>query len=223
MESGMQRRARLEWARLYLVCGLRPDGRELADVLRAALAGGVDVFQLRDKEASGEELLAVTPELRALCDDAEALFVLNDRPSLVEATGADGVHLGQDDMPVAEARALAGDEVLIGLSTHTPAQVDAARGVDYIGVGPVHSTPTKPGRPAVGSDLVAHAAAHATVPFFAIGGIAAHNVQAVVAAGARRIAVVRAIAHAPDPEGAAAQLRAPLDAAVEDEVRRGIA
>ena len=219
----MQRRARLGWARLYLVCGLRPGGRELGDVLRAALRGGVDVFQLRDKEADDDALVAGAAEARALCDEFEALFVLNDRPSLVAQTGADGCHLGQDDMPIAEARALAGDEVLLGLSTHTPEQVDAAHGADYLGVGPVHATPTKPGRPAVGLDLVAHAAAHAPAPWFAIGGIAPENAGAVVSAGARRVAVVRAIAEAPDPEGAAAALRAPLDRAAGEEARDGVA
>jgi thiamine-phosphate pyrophosphorylase len=113
-------------------------------------------------------------------------------------------------MDVAAARALAGPQALVGRSTHAPAQIAAAGDADYIGVGPVHATPTKPGRPAVGLELVRHAAAHAPVPFFAIGGIDAENVAVVVAAGARRIAVVRAIAGAPDPRAAAAQLRAAL-------------
>jgi thiamine-phosphate pyrophosphorylase len=125
---------------------------------------------------------------------------------------ADGVHVGQDDMSVAEARELAGPDRIVGLSTHTPAQVDAAAGVDYIGVGPVHATPTKEGRPAVGTELVRYAAAHATVPFFAIGGIDTTTIGAVVEAGARRVSVVRAIAEAADPALAARTLRAALEA-----------
>ncbi len=210
MPSGPERRARLDRARLYLVSDLRPGGRPLADVLRAALAGGVDVVQLRDKEAGDAALLEGAAVARALCDAAGALLLINDRPDLVASAAADGCHVGQEDMSVREARALVGDDALIGLSTHTPAQVDAAGGVDYIGVGPVHATPTKPGRPAVGSELIRHAAAHATVPFFAIGGITTGTISAASAAGATRVAVVRAIAEAPDPRAAAAALRAAL-------------
>jgi thiamine-phosphate pyrophosphorylase len=202
------RHARLQEAILYLVCSLRPGGRPLADVLAPALAGGVDVVQLRDKDASDDELLAGAALARSVCDDAGALLILNDRPDLVAAAGADGCHVGQDDAGVDEARAHAGDGALVGVSTHFPGDIDAAAGADYIGVGPVHATPTKPGRPAVGLELVRFAAAHATVPFFAIGGIDASNVAAVVEAGACRIAVVRAIADAADPRAAAASLRA---------------
>ena len=146
----------------------------------------------------------------ALCDEAGALLILNDRPDLVAAAGADGCHVGQDDMDVPAARALAGEGAIVGQSTHFPAEIDAATEADYIGVGPVYATPTKPGRPAVGLELVRFAGAFAPVPFFAIGGIDASNVDAVVEAGARRIAVVRAIADAPDPRAAAAQLRAAI-------------
>lgn len=192
-------------ARLYYICGIDRIG-----TVDAALRGGADIFQLRDKHASDDELLAAAEAARAACDRHGALFVINDRPDLVGATGAHGVHLGQDDMAVADARAVVGPDVLIGLSTHTPAQIDAAAGADYIGVGPVHATPTKLGRPAVGLELVRHAAAHATVPFFAIGGIDAGNLADVVAAGASRAAVVRAIGEAPDPEAAARALRSVL-------------
>ena len=136
-------------------------------------------------------------------------MIVNDRPDLVTAAGADGVHVGQDDMTVDRARALVGRDRIVGLSTHTPAQVDAAAAepeIDYIGVGPVHATPTKPGRPAVGLDLVRYAAAHAATPFFAIGGIDAGNAPDVRAAGAAAIAVVRAITDARDPESAARAL-----------------
>ncbi len=205
------RRARLQRAVLYLVCSARPGGRALADVLAPALAGGVDIVQLRDKTATDDELLAAAATARSLCDEAGALLILNDRPDLVAAAGADGCHVGQDDMGVAAARALAGPQALVGRSTHAPADIAAAGDADYIGVGPVHTTPTKPGRPAVGLELVRHAAAHATVPFFAIGGIDATNIDSVLAAGATRIAVVRAIADAADPRAAAAELRAALD------------
>src|SRR6185312_8717952 len=149
------RRARLARARLYLVCGMAGDGRgDLRAFLDAALRGGVDVVQLREKEpAVGDAaLLDAARAFREACDAHGALFVLNDRPDLVAAAQADGVHVGQDDMPVAETRALVGDAALIGRSTHTPAQVEdaAVADVDYFAVGPIHATPTKPGRPAVG-------------------------------------------------------------------------
>lgn len=215
----LDRRERLQDAILYLVCPTRPAGRPLEVVLGPALAGGVDVVQLRDKRATDGELLAAAALARRLCDEAGALLVLNDRPDLVRAAGADGCHVGQDDVSLDEARAAAGPGAIVGLSTHSPADVAAASGADYIGVGPVFATPTKPGRPAVGLELVRHAAAHAVRPFFAIGGIDPSNVASVVAAGASRIAVVRAIADAADPRAAAADLRA----ALAREPARGIA
>jgi thiamine-phosphate pyrophosphorylase len=202
------RRARLQRAALYLVCSTRPGGRALEDVLAPALAGGVDIVQLRDKQASTAELLEAAAIARRLCDAAGALLILNDRPDLVAEAGADGCHVGQDDMDVPEARALAGEGAIVGQSTHFPGEIDGATEADYIGVGPIYATPTKPGRPAVGLELVTFAGAHAHVPFFAIGGIDASNVDAVVDAGARRIAVVRAIAEASDPRAVAAKLRA---------------
>ena len=208
------RRARLDRSHLYLVSGAAPGGRPLADVLPAALRGGVDIFQLRAKAAADDEILAAARVAAAACAAAGALFILNDRPDLVAAAGADGVHVGQDDVPVARARELVGPDTLIGLSTHSPAQIDAAAGVDYIGVGPVHATPTKPGRPAVGLELVAYAAAHARLPWLAIGGVAPDTIAPALAAGARRVAVVRAIAQAADPEAAARALRGRLSDAV---------
>lgn len=209
------RHARLADARLYLICGLRPKGRPLEAMLREALAGGVDVFQLRDKTAADDELLAGAAVARRVCDDADALFVLNDRPDLALAAGADGVHVGQDDPPVEQARAVVGAGVLVGQSTHSPAQVDASS-ADLIGTGPVFPTPTKRWRPAVGVELVRHAAAHFDRPAFAIGGLDVSNLAAVLEAGARRIAVVRAIAEAPDPRDAAYRLRSMLLAAEAD-------
>jgi thiamine-phosphate pyrophosphorylase len=200
----MDARARLHDAHLYLVCDVRDD-----TFLDAALRGGVDIVQLRAKDAPDEVILATGRRFAARCAAHGALFILNDRPDLVAAVGADGVHVGQDDASVLGARELVGPQAIVGLSTHTPEQIAAAAAadVDYIGVGPVHRTPTKPGRAAVGLELVADAAASAVVPFFAIGGIDAGNVDAVRDAGATRIAVVRALTEAGDPESAARALR----------------
>ena len=198
------RRDRLQTARVYLVCDQQSDG-----FLDAVLGAGVDILQLRMKDAADRDIVAAGRRFARAAANHDALFILNDRPDLVVATGADGVHLGQDDQPVAGARGVIGPERLVGVSTHTPEQVDATARVpvDYIGVGPVHATPTKPGRPAVGLDLVRYAAEHAPVPFFAIGGISPGNAAAVRDAGAERIAVVRAITEASDPAGAARALR----------------
>jgi thiamine-phosphate pyrophosphorylase len=199
------RRRRLADARLYLVCDARSDA-----FLDAALRGGVDIVQLRVKHPADDDVvLDAGRRFARACATHGALFILNDRPDLVAAAGADGVHVGQDDTPVADARATVGADRLIGLSTHSPAQIEAAAelNIDYIGVGPVHATPTKPGRPAVGTELVAYATRHACIPFFAIGGIDATNVAAVRSAGADRIAVVRALTSADDPEAAARALR----------------
>jgi thiamine-phosphate pyrophosphorylase len=202
-------RQALHDARLYLVCDALSD-----DFLSRAIDGGVDVVQLRAKSASDEQIIATGRRLAAVCADRGVVFILNDRPDLAAAVNADGVHVGQDDVSVAEARRLVGEARIVGLSTHSPAQIDAAArqpGLDYIGVGPVHATPTKPGRPAVGLELVRYAAAHAATPFFAIGGIDAANVGAVRAAGATRVAVVRAVTEAADPAGAARRLRGALE------------
>ena len=200
-------RTRLDDARLYLVCDIRDDAF-LDDVLR----GGVDIVQLRAKDAGDDEIVRAGRRFAARCAAHDALFILNDRPELVAAAGAHGVHLGQDDVGVDEARRILGAAAIVGLSTHSPQQIAAAGRpeIDYIGVGPVHATPTKPGRPAVGLELVAEAAAHAAHPFFAIGGIDRSNVSAVHDAGATRIAVVRALTDAPDPEAAARALRAAI-------------
>jgi thiamine-phosphate pyrophosphorylase len=201
-------RERIAAAHLYLVLGASPGAGELPDVLRAAAAGGVDVVQLREKDLPDDQLAAVAHATRILCEQLGMLFIVNDRPHVAADVLADGVHVGQDDMPVADARAIVGDEAIVGLSTHAEAEIDAADPalVDYIGVGPVHATPTKPGRPAVGLELVRYAAANARMPFFAIGGLDAGNVGEVLAAGARRVVVLRAIADAKDPEAAAREL-----------------
>jgi thiamine-phosphate pyrophosphorylase len=195
-------------ARLYFITEPIPGDR-----LDAALTGGVDVLQLRMKDASDEEIVAAAGAFRAACHRHGALFVLNDRPDLVDRCGADGVHVGQEDVSPAEARALVGSGKVVGLSTHSREQIEAAAhvNVDYIAVGPVFATPTKPGRPAVGLELVRVAAELAPVPWFAIGGIDLENAADVVAAGARRLAVVRAVRDAAKPGAAARALRTLLD------------
>lgn len=201
------RHARLRRAHLYFICDIDRLGS-----LGPALRGGADIFQLRDKHASDDGILRAAETARALCSEHGALFVVNDRPDLAIAAGADGVHLGQDDMAIEAARAIVGPDLLVGRSTHSPAQIDAVAGADYIGVGPIHPTPTKRWRPAVGLELVRYAAAHARVPFFAIGGLDDARLGEAVAAGATRAAIVRAISEAPDPEAAARSLRAALPA-----------
>jgi thiamine-phosphate pyrophosphorylase len=208
----MSPRERIASARLYLVSDARPRA-----FLDAALRGGVDLVQLRDKALDDGGIVAAARDFRAAADAAGALFILNDRPDLVEACAADGVHVGQDDAGVADARAAVGPDRIVGRSTHAPAQgaeADADPDVDYFAVGPVHATPTKPGRAAAGLEYVRWAAAHATTPWFAIGGIDATNVGEVTAHGARRVVVVRAITHAADPEAAARALRAALEVPV---------
>lgn len=207
---GETRRERLDAALLYLILEANPGGGPAADVLEPALRGGVDVVQLREKGADAAAIVEAARTFRTLCDEHGALLILNDRPELVLDCAADGVHLGQDDASVDEARALLGSDVLVGVSTHTEAQVEAARDslADYMGVGPVHATPTKPGVAPVGEELVRYAAERAGKPFFAIGGIDAQTAGRVAAAGADRVAVARAISDAEDPRGAAEALRA---------------
>ncbi|HEV8180702.1 MAG TPA: thiamine phosphate synthase [Gaiellaceae bacterium] len=202
----MDARERLASARLYLIL----DGDDV-DVLEPALRGGVDVVQLRDKTRSDAEIVSAAAPFREACERHDTLFVLNDRPDLMEACGAHGVHVGQEDEPLAKARELAGPERIVGLSATTVEDLDAGE-PDYWGVGAVFGTPTKPESPPGGLALVRAAAARLTVPWFAIGGVELHNAAEVVAAGARGIAVVRAIRDAADPEQAAYELRAVLHA-----------
>jgi len=197
----------LAGARLYLVTPALERGR-----LRALLDGGVDLVQLRMKDAPDADVLREAAWMREACADAGVGFLLNDRPDLALAARADGVHVGQDDVPAAAARATVGPGAIVGLSTHAPEQLAAAPAeADYVAVGPVWETPTKPGRAAAGLAYIAHAAAQADArPWFAIGGIDTTNVHAVVEAGARRIVVVRALVLAADPARAAATLKAAL-------------
>ena len=200
----MTPRERVADARLYLVCDARPRA-----FLDAALRGGADLIQLRDKSLDDDGLIEAAKVFRGAADEHGALFILNDRPDLVEACGADGVHVGQDDETPAAARAAVGPDRIVGRSTHAPFQADAADAdpdVDYLAVGPVHATPTKPGRPAAGLEYVAYAASTVSKPWFAIGGLDAHTLPAAIEAGARRAVVVRAITDAEDPEAAAREL-----------------
>ncbi|MDT7550008.1 MAG: thiamine-phosphate pyrophosphorylase [Actinomycetota bacterium] len=209
-DLGLQRRDRLAGARLYLCTDARRDRGDLAEFLDAVLAGGVDCVQLREKGLEARDEIALCDVFAAAAERHGALWSVNDRADVASVVGPDMLHLGQDDLPVAAARALLGNEVLVGRSTHDESQVRAAAlepGVDYFCVGPTWPTPTKPGRPAPGLPLLRIAADVASPrPWFAIGGIDAGNLDEVLAAGARRVVVVRALTEAPDPHAAAADL-----------------
>ncbi|MGH2678374.1 MAG: thiamine phosphate synthase [Actinomycetota bacterium] len=204
----MNRRDRLARARLYVVTGAREDRGDLRAFLDSILGAGVAVIQLREKEAEAGDLLRWGETFRDAAERHGALFIVNDRPDVALALGAHGVHLGQGDLQPSVARDILGDDVIIGLSTHSPAQWDAAAPeADYLCIGPVWETPTKPGRPAAGLAAVGHAARSGeTRPWFAIGGITEENLSEVVAAGATRIVVVRAVTEAHDLAGAVRSL-----------------
>jgi len=210
-------RDRLAAARLYLCTDARERQRDLGGFLDAVLSSGVDIAQLRQKELEAAPELRFLELFRARCDKHGALLAVNDRADVAYAAGADVLHLGQQDLPVPVARQLLGPGPLIGLSTHAAAESAAAAdapGLDYFCAGPVWATPTKPGRPAAGLDLIRYAAAlQAQRPWFGIGGISHGNLDEVLAAGARRVVVVRAITDAGDPAAATAELAARLRAA----------
>jgi thiamine-phosphate pyrophosphorylase len=200
----MDKRERLHRAALYVVTGSRPD---LPRFLDSILAAGVDMIQLRDKDTEAGDLLRHAQVFRDAAHRHDALFIVNDRPDVALAAAADGVHLGQNDLPVEFARRILGPDAIIGLSCHSPDQYDRApMTADYVTAGPLFETPTKPGRRGVGLELVTYAADHVDRPWFAIGGIDAHNVGDVVRAGASRIAVVRAVTEADDPARAVERL-----------------
>ena len=214
--SGEQRRRQLASEQLYLITDPADAPlRQLEATVAAALEAGVGLVQYRAKQAEDQQRLIEARALRQLCARHGALFIVNDRIDLALAVEADGVHLGQGDLPPAIARRLLGRDRLIGRSTNRLEQLQAAvaDGCDYVGVGPVHATPTKPGREPVGLAYVRQAAATSPIPFFPIGGIDASNLAAVVAAGARQVAVVRAVMAAEDPGAACRQLLATLQAA----------
>ncbi len=221
-------------ARLYLCTNARTEQGDFADFVRAAYAGGVDIIQLRDKTLQAAEELELLAVLREVAAEYGKLWAVNDRADIAALSAAPVFHLGQQDLPVAAAKTLLPHGTAVGLSSHTPEQASAAAGVqtapagragdggaqdcaeaggavDYFCVGPVWATPTKPGRAAVGLELVRYAASlHTRVPWFAIGGVDLSNIEQVVAAGADRVVVVRAITEATDPTSAAQALRAAL-------------
>ena len=209
---GERRRAALQQARLYLCTADRPD---LGEFVKAVCEAGVDIVQLRDKGLNDRALLERAAIARDAAHAAGALFVLNDRPDLALACDADGVHVGQDDVPAAVARKIVGPEALVGLSTHAPEELiaSAAEPVDYVSAGPVEPTPTKPGRPGTGLDYIRLAANRSAHPFFVTGGVSPTTLADIAAAGATRFVVVRALTEAPDPAAVAKELRRLLDAA----------
>jgi len=206
--------ADLAGRRLYLCTADRPD---LVPFLSACIRGGVDIVQLRDKDLDARPLLARAAAAAEVCAEFGVPFILNDRPDLALACHADGVHVGQDDTPPEVARRILGPDAIIGFSTHAAAEWDAAGGstADYLSVGPVTATPTKPGRPETGLDYVSYAArSEEGRPWFVTGGVTPDAVPALAAAGASRFVVVRYLTESVDPEGAARSLRAAVDAAV---------
>lgn len=196
--------------RLYVIIDKRAaKGRDLASIAAEAVAGGADIIQLRDKESPALEVVAAGKAIRRAVSADKAAFIINDRADIAVAVGADGVHLGQEDIPVGAARAILGKGKIIGLSTHSLEQAQAAQesGADYIGVGPVFSTPTKPDYKAVGLELITKVRKISKLPFVAIGGIDDTNAADVIRAGADRIAVVRSVCGAQDVRAAARRLK----------------
>ena len=201
----------LDHPRLYLVAPARLEVGPLAELVQDLGAAGVDLIQLREKDRSPEEIQELAAPILEACRSAGIPFIVNDHPEVAAALGADGVHVGQDDASVDQARRAVGG--IVGLSTHSQAQIERATDLhpDYIAVGPVFETPTQPGRPSVGLDLLRFAASQdLAMPWFAIGGIDGSNIEEVLSAGARRVVVVRAITEADDPPAAAALLAAKL-------------
>jgi thiamine-phosphate pyrophosphorylase len=205
--------AALAERRLYLCTPDRPD---LADFVGACLAGGVDVVQLRDPNLEAKALVARARVVLEVCRAAGAPFIVNDRPDVALESGADGVHVGQDDVSPATARRILGDGAIVGLSTHAPAELEAALDapVDYLSAGPVEPTPTKPGRPGTGLAYVTLASQRSGKPVFVTGGVTPHRVPGLVAAGARHFVVVRYLTEAGHPQAAARELRAAIDEAL---------
>lgn len=198
----------LSRANLYLVATHRLEAGFLHELVPDLVAAGVDLIQLREKEMEARDVIRVGEPIAAACKDASVPFIVNDRADVALALDADGVHVGQNDLSVPATRDIVGRRI-IGWSTHARDEVDAAanQDIDYFAVGPVTETPTKPGRPAAGIDLIRYAAGVGTKPWFAIGGIDRELLPSVMEAGARRIVVVRAITDAPNPTAAAEDLK----------------
>ncbi len=206
---------RLKDKRLYLVTNSDKFATEddFLDAVAAALDGGVDIVQLREKTCCAKKIIDLGKKIRNLCSMYGALFIVNDRIDIAKIVEADGVHLGQDDADIVSARSILGEHAIVGISTHEPAQALKAveSGADYIGVGPVFTTPTKPGRASVGLEYIRWASQNVNIPFFAIGGIDLENCKDVLLSGAKRIAVVRAIMNVESPSSAAKSFRTLLD------------
>jgi thiamine-phosphate pyrophosphorylase len=207
------RRDLLAGVTVYLVTDASPKRGPFDEFLATAIEAGVEMLQLRDRRLNDRELLGAARLAARVCRELGALCIINDRLDIALSAGADGVHLGQDDLDPASARAIAGTDFVIGVSTHSSEQVDRAQdgAADYFAVGPIYATPTKPGRPPVGLDLVRYASANARKPFFAIGGIDPTNVGLVRAAGAKSVSVLRWISQSDDPAAAVRSLREAID------------
>lgn len=199
---------------LYLCTPDRPDLEQFVD---ACITGGVDIVQLRDKELDARSLIERARLVLKVCRAHGVPFILNDRPDLALASGADGVHLGQDDAPPTIARRILGPDAIVGLSTHAPNELDAALEqpvVDYLSAGPVSPTPTKPGRPGTGLRYLTYVVERAKTPWFVTGGVTPDSVKMMAAAGAHRFVVVRYLTEAEDPKAAAKALKDAIDKAV---------
>jgi thiamine-phosphate pyrophosphorylase len=205
--------------RLYLCTASRPDADRF---VAACIRGGVDVVQLREKSLEARDILRTAGSLRTVCGDVGVPFVLNDRPDLALEAGADGVHVGQEDAPPGLARRILGQRALVGLSTHSEADLRAAshEPVDYISAGPVQPTPTKPGRPGTGIAYAALAARQSPVPVWVTGGVTPDSVPELVNAGLRHFVVVRYLTESDEPERAARRLRRSIDDAIDDAIAR---
>lgn len=208
---------RLDGRRLYLCTADRPD---LAEFVAACILGGVDVVQLREKHLDARPLIKRAELVGEVCRNERVPFILNDRPDLALAAGADGVHVGQDDIPPAVARSILGPGAIVGLSTHAPAEWSGASAepVDYLSAGPVNPTPTKPGRAGTGLEYLSQVAATPAggpegIPWFVTGGVTPDSIPDMVRAGARRFVVVRYLTESADPEKAAARLCVAIDEA----------
>jgi thiamine-phosphate pyrophosphorylase len=206
----------LSGRRLYLCTGDRPD---LIEFLLACIGGGIDVVQLRDKHLEARLLVERAGIAARVCADRGVPFILNDRPDLALEVGADGVHVGQDDASPTLARRILGPDAIVGLSTHTRAELEAsvAKPVDYVSAGPVAPTPTKPGRPGTGAGYVSFAVANTARPVFVTGGVTPETVPSLATAGARHFVVVRYLTEALDPRRAAKELRASIEEHVPDQ------